>query len=150
MELEIRQKHPLFGKIIVYLGLMVSIFAFFLYLQIYRPSFVKELILAIDVFGVTEVGTAEQQRLDAINKLSITYEEKQVLINKTVFLGASPQMVALALGQPSEQKQAPAENIYIYYLPDDPRPTILKFSRDKLVQAYKGSALDFAGGSPTQ
>ena len=93
MELEIRQKHPLIGKIIVYLGLMVSIFVFFLYLQIYRPTFVKELILAIDVFGVTEVGTAEQQRLDSINKLPITYEEKQVLINKTVFLGASPQMV---------------------------------------------------------
>lgn len=147
MSVESRKLFLLTGKITVYLGLMVATFACMLYLQFYKPGLLKELILSIDVVGVTPIGQEEQSRQATINGLPITYEEKQVLINKTVFLGASSRMVMLALGTPKEQKPSGkgAGNIYIYYQPDDPRPTILRFEHDKLVHAYKGSALDLAG-----
>ena len=98
------------------------------------------------MIGVTPLGEEEKFRQSAINALPLTYEEKQVLINKTVFLGASSKMVQLALGAPKERKVGggKSNSILIYYQPDDPRPTILRFERDKLVHAYKGSALDLA------
>lgn len=144
MEYQTASQRPLIGRIALYLAMLVCVFAASLYLQLFQPMVVKRLILSVDVFGITDLGMAEKSRLNTINNLPITYEEKQVLMNRTVFLGATRQMVTLALGEPNKQQQAGADNMYIYYLPDDPRPTILKFSRDRLVQAYKGSALDFA------
>ncbi len=130
----------------MYLGLMVATFACILYLQFYNPDLLRRLILSIDVVGMTAIGQAEQNRQATINTLPITYEEKQVLINHTVFMGATSQMVALALGAPSERKPSDTGkgNLYIYYQPEDPRPTILSFEQDRLVHAYKGSALDLA------
>jgi hypothetical protein len=148
MEHALSSQRSLMGRFALYLAILVGCFAVFFTLHIYRPQFMKELILVIDLFGMTDLGRSEQERLAAINRLPITYEEKQVLINRTIFLGATSQMVSLALGTPSEHREQATGTIYVYYLPDDPRPTILKFSRDKLVQAYKGSALDLAGNPP--
>lgn len=145
MSVDRKRLFLLTGKFTVYFCLMAATFAFILYLQIFRPTLVKELIISVDVVGVTSLAQSEQNRQIQINQLPITFEEKQVLINKTVFLGATPQMVQLALGSPKESKRGGRETIYIYYLPDDPRPTILRFQRDRLVHAYKGSALDLAG-----
>lgn len=146
MEPENGRLFLLTGKITVYLGLMVATFATFLYLQFYNPQLLKELIITVDVVGVTPIGQAEQARIATINTLPITYEEKQVLINHTVFLGANTQMVMLALGNPKESRAGskPASSVLVYYESDDPRPTILRFEQDKLIHAYKGSALDLA------
>jgi hypothetical protein len=146
MTTEPRRIYLLAGKATVYLGLIVGTFALIFYLQFYQPEVVKRLILAVDVLGVTPLGEEEQLRQTRINQLSITYEEKQVLLSRTVFLGATQQMVTLALGTPKEQKHTAQGTLYIYYLPDDPRPTILRFKSDKLAHAYKGSALDLAAG----
>ncbi len=149
MSVERKKLFLLTGKITVYFSLMAATFAVMLYIQFYKPTLVKELILSIDTFGVTSIGQEEISRQAAIRQLpKLTYEERQVLINRTVFLGATPNMVMLALGAPKERKayHSPKGNgtIYIYYLPDDPRPTILRFEDEKLVHAYKGSALDLA------
>ncbi|MGB1540473.1 MAG: hypothetical protein ACPG80_05885 [Rickettsiales bacterium] len=112
------------------------------------PSQFRSLLLAIDRFGVTEVGAQEQQRVRTINKLPITYEEKQVLINRTVFFGATQQMVVLALGQPfcSLNTQAtvdqPPTEYWVYYIAGDVKPTRLSFQNDVLIAAGKQSALD--------
>ena len=90
-----------------------------------------------------------QNNQEEINKLSLTYEEKQILIQKTVFLGATSDMVMLALGAPKERFRAPktaefSEGIvFTYHLPNDAQPTLLRFVGNKLTHAYKRSAIDF-------
>jgi hypothetical protein len=57
-------------------------------------------------------------------------------------------MVKLALGEPKKvvekmwEEKKVVLTYYVYYLPNDNRPTILVFQEDKLINAYKGSALD--------
>ncbi len=128
--------------------LLILIFGVLTYLNLTRPEVVQNLLIKIDVFGITELSRNEQERESKINNLPITWEEKQVLLNKTVFMDASPEMVKLALGDPKKTLQKTmndnrVELSLIYYLPNDKRPTILVFVGDKLTQAYKGSALDF-------
>jgi hypothetical protein len=124
------------------------VYAALFYLQTYQPEMMTRLLIQVDVFGFTRVADQEQQRLERIKELTIPYEEKQVLVNRTVFMGAGSDMVKLALGKPKKiyEQPWPAKNVmlvyYIYYLPNDKRPTILVFQDDKLIYAYKGSALD--------
>ncbi len=124
------------------------IYAVLFYMENYQPEMMTHLLIQVDVFGFTRVAQQEQERLAKIKNLSITYEEKQVLVNRTVFMGATHDMVKLALGDPKKivERMWEAKNImltyYVYYLPNDNRPTILVFQDDKLINAYKGSALD--------
>lgn len=112
------------------------------------PDKVKDLLISVDRFGITEVGAAEQMRIRTINRLSLTYEEKQVLIQRTVFLGATREMVYLALGEPVCVLQTPlAEQqgtveSWVYYIEGDRKPTQLAFQNNELVTAGKASALD--------
>lgn len=112
------------------------------------PDKMKNLLISIDRFGITTVGAAEQQRVRTINRLRITYEEKQVLIKRTVFLGATREMVYLALGDPvcvlqvPQTAQQPSTEAWIYYIDGDRRPTQLSFQSNELVGAGKTSALD--------
>ncbi len=122
------------------------------YIHNYKYEVVENLILEIDKFGITNIGKEELLRRSRINNLPITYEEKQILINRTVFLGATAEMVQLALGKPKEAYNAAdvAESgkqegiIYVYHFPADARPTLLRFENNKLTHAYKGSTIDVA------
>ncbi len=115
-------------------------------LQSYRPEILDKLLISVDVFGISTPARDEQQRQSRINALAITYEEKQVLIKHTVFLGASTDMVRLALGEPNRQRVVSGQNSVvedlIYYLSGDKRPTILELNNNKLEKAYKGSTID--------
>lgn len=112
------------------------------------PDKVEDLIIKIDRFGITEVGATEQKRIRDINRLPITYEEKQVLIQRTVFLSATRDMVSLALGNPvcrlqsSASGSEPATEYWVYYIEGDRKPTKLAFQNNELVNAGKASALD--------
>lgn len=112
------------------------------------PDKMQDLIIAVDRFGITEVGATEQQRVRTINRLGITYEEKQVLIQRTVFLSATRDMVFLALGDPVCVLQKPATKTeaafeyWVYYIEGDRKPTKLAFQNNELVTAGKASALD--------
>lgn len=112
------------------------------------PDKMNDLLISVDRFGITEVGALEQQRVHTINRLSITYEEKQVLIKRTVFLSATREMVYLALGDPVCVLQRPAAaaepatEYWVYYIEGDRKPTALAFQNNELVNAGKASALD--------
>lgn len=110
------------------------------------PYQMHELIISVDRFGITDAGAQEQNRIRLINRLSITYEEKQVLINRTVFLSATREMVLLALGQPvcafKTEATASAPEYWIYYIRNETKPTQLEFVENQLVSATKISALD--------
>lgn len=112
------------------------------------PDKMNDLIIAVDRFGITEVGALEQQRVRTINRLNITYEEKQVLIKRTVFLSATREMVYLALGDPvcvlqrAATGTEPATEYWVYYIEGDRKPTALAFQNNELVTAGKASALD--------
>jgi hypothetical protein len=135
-------------RLLLYTFLAVTVYVTLFYLETYQPEMLTNLLIQVDVFGLTRAASMEQDRLAHINGLSIPYEEKKVLISRTVFMGATREMVKLALGEPRKavERMWDGKQImltyYIYFLPDDKRPTILVFQEDKLVNAYKGSALD--------
>jgi hypothetical protein len=112
------------------------------------PHQVKSLLISVDRFGITTVGAYEQRRIRAINRLSITFEEKQVLIKRTVFFGATRDMVELALGNPAcivdieATKTSDAAEQWVYFIENDSKPTQLLFQANSLVSARKTSALD--------
>jgi hypothetical protein len=114
----------------------------------YAPDKVNELIIKIDRFGITDMGKREQYRINQIEQLPITYAEKQVLLDRTVFLGATPQMVKLALGTPKQEQTTGAVDrgneviTYIYHFSKDSRPTLLRFENQKLTSAGKASTID--------
>lgn len=135
-------------RLLITLFLLVIVPAGFAYvLYEYKPELAQKLLISVDIFGLTESGRDEQGRRKEINALKITYEEKQALLNRTVFMDASQQMVRLALGEPKKSLKRTLQDgrevdYFVYYLPNDKRPTILVFLQDKLAQAYKGSAID--------
>ncbi|MCH2548125.1 MAG: hypothetical protein MK052_11025 [Alphaproteobacteria bacterium] len=112
------------------------------------PDKVSDLIISIDRFGITDVGALEQKRIRTINRLAVTYEEKQVLIQRTVFLNATREMVYLALGDPMcvlqtpATKSEPAIESWVYYIEGERKPTKLAFQNNELTSAGKASALD--------
>lgn len=133
-----------------YIILIVTAAMMGFYVSVYQPELINKLLINLDVFGLTRVAQQEHERIEKIRALTIPYEEKQVLMNRTVFMQASPEMVKLALGEPKRTFEKPwAERgtnltYFVYYVADDKRPTILVFENEKLIHAYKGSALDIA------
>ncbi len=135
-------------RILSYIILLCLLLGGIYYISIQRPDVIRELLITVDKFGITETGKEEQVRIAKINALPITYEKKQVLLNRTVFLNAEINMVYLALGNPREVKRIKTDDgdteavLLVYHFSDDKRPTILRFENDKLTSAYKGSVLE--------
>ena len=119
------------------------------------PDKVREILITVDRFGITEVGAKEQNRVYTINRMAgLNFEEREVLINRTVFLGASTSMVRLALGEPVCEVMSPADTNYpdgatnwIYFIEGDSKPTRLVFAKDLLVTAQKSTALKVCEGN---
>ncbi|GEM_PF-3459582 len=138
------------GSVVVILAFLIGCVGAYSYIYNQRPDIYQKVLLKLDRLGITQPAPEELVRIDEINKLTISYEEKQILIKKTIFLGASPRMVMLALGQPKEghrvsSTEADKEKIIlVYHLPEELRPTMLHFDNDKLVKAEKGSSIDFS------
>src|SRR5262249_49390822 len=110
--------------ILVYMGL--------LYMQTFQPEELNQLIIRADIFEITELSKNEHSRQDKIKRLeTIGNLEKQVLLNHTVFLGATAEMVEYALGPPKQVlfQENPVGNAlyYVYFLVGDKRPTIFMF-----------------------
>lgn len=128
------------------LATMLTIGGLF-YLDTFHPDLAKTLMIKIDPFGLTPEGAAEKQRVAEIKALPIPYEKKQVLLEHTIFMGATKEMVRLALGDPKKMQRHTDESgevqeIWIYVFRLDKRPTMLAFEKDTLASAYKGSMLD--------
>lgn len=133
----------------VFIGIIVIGSGIFFWVAQAFPDKMKDLLISVDRFGITDVGAAEQQRVRSINRLrTITFEERQVLIQRTVFLGATREMVYLALGDPvcvlqvPASRQQPAAEAWVYYIEGDRKPTQLLFQNNELMNAGKTSALD--------
>ena len=112
-----------------------------------NPQFHQHLLSKADIFGTSSASKTENQRINLINKLPISYEEKQILIGKTVFIGATQEMVKLALGEPKSQTATTVNgkiqaSTYLYYLADDTSPTQLQFVNNTLISAKKVSAIE--------
>lgn len=136
------------GQLLLLIIASVIVTALTFSLAAMYPNKMKELVLSVDQFGITDAGASEQARVRAIHAMPITYEEKQVLINRTVFLGASTEMVGLALGNPicvqnsAATQDVPATQHWVYFIEGDPKPTRLAFQENRLVSASKPSAMD--------
>lgn len=138
------------GILILILMLLASA-GVYAYVYTQRPDIIKQVLLKIDNLGIVQTRSVEDiERIDQINALAISYEEKQVLINRTIFMGASPRMVMLAIGEPKSghkelNKATGAQAVVlVYHLPKELSPTILRFDEGKLTKAEKGSSIDYA------
>jgi hypothetical protein len=135
-------------RLLQYIILTGTIVMSMVYVSMYQPDLINKLLINFDVFGITTVAKTEHERIEKIRALTIPYEEKQVLMKRTIFMQATQEMVKLALGEPKKklERMWTERNTmlvyYVYYLAEDKRPTILIFQEDKLINAYKGSALD--------
>ncbi len=106
-----------------------------------QPTTFQSLLLT---FNIAPNAKEEKARLDRIALLAISEEKKNILRNKTIFLGASTIMVELALGNPinrlAYEQVSPRVDRWIYHFADDSRPTVLEFHDNKLASAFKVSA----------
>ena len=152
-----------------YIGLGLLLYIGFAFAQIFRPEEMNSLIVKLDVFGLTAASRYEHARQDKIMRLEqdaygmpIGSLEKTVLLNHTVFINASAQMVEYALGAPKIPFKArnSRKMIYVYFLANDKWPTVFEFkcvrNTDEcngdagevnknlyaLVKAYKESKID--------
>lgn len=149
-------------SLMVYIGLI--------YMQDYQPEALNDLIIKVDVFGLTGISKYEHYRQDRIKRLTgVGATEKEILLKHMVFLGATAEMVEYALGQPKlvfkDGINNPAHRLYyVYFLAGDKRPTVFEFSCNAintraceltdnkaifaLSKAYKKSTIDFNTDNP--
>lgn len=137
-------------KFIPHLLIAILTMGSVIYMDRLQPAAMESLLMKIDTFGITSVGAKEKLRVAQIKSLPITYEQKQVLIGRTIFMGANTTMVFLALGNPRSASATPEDaatqrpkiDKWVYYFSGDKRPTVLEFENSVLTSAYKGSVLD--------
>jgi len=136
-------------KIAIYLLIAVTTGASLSYVGAKNPEALDQLLLRVDVLGITEVGMKEKKRINSIRALEIPFAQKKILMERTIFMGATRQMVYLALGEPRKAertKHTPSkQNIterWVYFFREDTRPTVLEFEGEVLVSAHKTSQLD--------
>ncbi len=127
--------------LILFSLLLVFVLGGLFALKLMQPATFDTLMLA---FELTPESKEEKVRLDRIRILPISNEKKQILMQHTIFLGASTNMTELALGKPIKTyayaDHTPRVDRWVYYFADDSRPTILEFQDNKLSSAYKVSA----------
>ena len=120
-----------FIKLLVILLLLCGAF---LYVQNYRKDELEKFYLKFDSWGVTQVGRDELQRraaIDALQDQGVIFVQQEALKNRTVFLGATDQMVLLALGKPIKNPEMNTLNqqVWTYSFDDYGRPTLLYFDK---------------------
>lgn len=131
--------HNIIGVIIVLL--IAGIIAMAVLKYRYPDMFFK-LAVTVDVFNVQGDSRAERARIDKIALLPISNEKQELLINKTIFMGASLRMVELALGKPRGTNQGlNAENKqeirWQYHFSGESEPVVMVFIDDKLSGAQR-------------
>lgn len=109
------------------------------------PKLYLKVALAVDVIGLSNNTQLEKNRLEKIDLLPISQEKKNILNNHTIFLGATPTMVRLALGNPMKEETVLVDGISLirwqYHFKEDISPTTLDFEDSRLKSAYgTGSA----------
>ena len=108
-----------------------------------QPDLFYQLILTLDIFGVSFDTEEDKQRASKIELLPISSEKKELIRNRSIFMEAAPHMVKLALGKPrlSQNSISPTSGkevlMWMYHFKADKRPTILEFEDNKLSSAYK-------------
>ncbi len=101
------------------------------------PHLFLKLQVTFGILGNDEDIMAEAKRMESINILPISDEKKEILNNRTIFMGATMPMVRLALGKPMQENVSKDGKItyWDYHLDEDIKATRLKFVDNKLVEA---------------
>lgn len=110
-----------------------------------RPEIGKKLITTIDIFGISEEHQMEERRIRMIMQLRLVHEKKLALIDRKIFVGATPDMVTLSLGKPQKVEhgtaQSSGDEIWIYQIEGDPYSTVIEFTGGQLTKASQGSVI---------
>jgi hypothetical protein len=108
-----------------------------------NPTLYLKLALTFDFIGISGNANDEKLRLEQIDLLPVSQDKKNILTNHTIFLGATPSMVTLALGKPDEVIHTPdgsnavATERWIYHFEQDVNPTRLEFHEGILSAASR-------------
>jgi len=86
--------------------------------------------------------TVEIERINKIKALSVTIEQKEILVSRAIFIGCSQYMAELALGKPKIKFIGKDKDTWIYHFVGDNRPTALNFEKNELIGAEKTSVID--------
>lgn len=141
-----RKKSSISQVLLTICAVVVAVVIGLSILRMRHPDVYYSITLSMDVFGITQDAELEKKRINKIALLPISDEKKEFLINHTIFMGATPSMVKLALGDPRGEQQTVTQDtnqpvmVLYYHFPEDARPTMLMFEEDKLVSAQKASA----------
>lgn len=136
--------------VIVFIGIIIAGLRFF------EPQTYYSMTLVFDFSKEPGDAKFEQQRMSQINLLPISDEKKNILVHRTIFLGASSTMVALALGDPKfkeptvKDEKGQTIDKWVYHFNDDFRPTVLQFENGVLLNAYKVSEHRLSGYPPPE
>ena len=120
-------------RLLPYITISIVVYMFLIYMENYQPETLNKIIISVDVLGITDISKYEHYRQDKIKRLdNIGSLEKEVLLNHTVFIGATAQMVEYALGTPKlafKGKNNVGDLLYyVYFIANDKRPTVFEFS----------------------
>lgn len=109
-----------------------------LVLKTSNPQLYLKLSLTFYFINPSPDAKQEKKRLDHIELLPISDEKKNILTNRTIFLGASSSMVRLALGDPIDGTyyEDGSAQYWTYHFEEDLKPTILEFHNNELLSAY--------------
>lgn len=117
-------------------------------IKVANPKMYLQMALAVDVFGFSETLSREKSRLEKIDLLPISNDKKNILVNNTVFIGATTGMVKLALGNPA-RKAALSDSSAVngdhserwtYHLEDTRVPIVLYF-RGGILESVESRSL---------
>jgi len=107
-----------------------------------HPDIFFKLAVTVDIFNIKGDSKVERMRIDNITLLPISREKQELLINKTIFMGASTKMVELALGKPRNESEGYNNNNVIekrwqYHFAGDAEPVIMVFIDNRLTGAQR-------------
>jgi hypothetical protein len=106
----------------------------FYYINLNYKSELEKFYFKVDKWGITEIGKAElqrQERITELNEKGVPFAQCEALRKRTVFFGATSEMVLLALGQPANEPVINDQGlqVWVYYFDDYTRPTHLYFTK---------------------
>lgn len=119
-------------RFLPYIFIAVLVYMVLFYFETYQADLLENMIIKADIMGITRASKREHERVDKIKRLeNIGSLEKQVLIDHTVFIGATAEMMEYAIGAPKHILRNPADTAmlyYVYFLAGDKRPTFFEMN----------------------
>ncbi len=133
-------------KIFNLLLLIIIIGGTAVYFTFADKAYYRDMLIKIDMLGISAAAKNEKARLDKIDALNIPFAQREALKRRTIFINANKEMVKLAFGPSPNPVRftQDGKEVWVYFFSDYDRPILLIFEANILVAAQRGSSADVA------